>query len=62
MNDPYQMNNVVDQLEFKNIQADLEAQLQAILDKNGDEFLPGEEYMEEWGYHWDSNDSIKAAN
>ena len=62
VNDPYQMNNVVDQLEFKNIQADLEAQLQAILDKNGDEFLPGEEYMEEWGYHWDSNDSIKAAN
>ncbi len=60
VNDPYQINNVVDQPDFKAIQADLEAQLQAILDKNGDEFLPGEEYMKQWGYHWDSNDSIKA--
>ena len=53
------MNNVVDQLKFKTIQAELEVKLQAILDKNGDEFLPGEECMNAWGYHWDDADSIK---
>lgn len=58
-NDPYQMNNVVGQEAYEEIQADLEAKLQVILDKRGDEFLPGEEYMEEWGYHWDGNDSVK---
>ncbi|SNR71176.1 Arylsulfatase A [Lutibacter agarilyticus] len=61
LKDPYQMNNVVDQPEFSTIQADLEVKLLAILDKNGDEFLPGEEYMKQWGYNWDSNDSIKQA-
>ena len=59
LNDPYQMNNVVGQLEFKTIQADLEVKLQAILDKNGDEFLPGEAYMRQWGYDWDGIDSVK---
>ncbi|RXP59348.1 DUF4976 domain-containing protein [Lutibacter sp. HS1-25] len=59
LNDPYQMNNVVGNEAFKNIQADLEVKLKAILDKQGDQFLPGEEYMKKWNYHWDSNDSIK---
>ncbi len=62
LNDPYQLNNVVGQDAYKSIQADLYAELQAILDKHGDEFLPGEDYMEQWGYHWDGSDSLKAKN
>ncbi len=62
VNDPYQMNNVVNQPEFTEIQADLESQLQAILDKNGDEFLPGKVYMEKWGYDYDGKDIIPDHN
>lgn len=54
--DPYQMNNIVGKNEYKAIQADLEAQLNAILQKNGDEFLPAAAYMKAWGYQWDGND------
>ncbi|AJR04519.1 sulfatase family protein [Siansivirga zeaxanthinifaciens] len=59
LNDPYQMNNVVGKEGYKTIQADLEVKLKAILDKQGDQFLPGEEYMKKWNYQWDGSDSDK---
>lgn len=59
LKDPYQMNNLVGNADYAELQADLEAKLQKMLDARGDEFLPGEEYMKAWGYHWDNNDSIK---
>ncbi|MGY6648018.1 sulfatase family protein [Wenyingzhuangia sp. IMCC45574] len=59
VNDPYQLNNQVNKPEFASVQADLEDKLQAILDKNGDEFLPAEVYMKAWGYEWDGIDHLK---
>ncbi|WP_066630683.1 sulfatase family protein [Labilibacter marinus] len=58
-NDTYQLNNLVGNPEYKEVQADLEEKLQKMLDERGDEFLEGAEYMKAWGYHWDRNDSIK---
>jgi len=58
-NDPYQVNNLIGLDEYTFIQSDLEKQLQMWLKKTNDNFLPGEKYMEKWGYSWDQNDSIK---
>lgn len=57
--DPYQLNNLVNNPDYREVQTDLEAKLQKILDKHGDKFLDGAEYMKAWGYHWDNNDSVK---
>ena len=57
--DPYQLNNLVGDEGYAMIQKDLEQKLQAMLDKRGDQFLPGEKYMEAWNYHWDNNDYEK---
>ncbi|WP_418262510.1 sulfatase [Flavobacterium faecale] len=59
LKDPYQLNNVIGKEGYKTIQADLEVKLKAILDKQGDQFLPGEEYMKKWNYQWDGSDSDK---
>lgn len=56
--DPYQMKNLIGLGAYKTIQSDLELQLQDLLQKNNDEFLPGPAYMKQWGYNWDGNDSI----
>ncbi len=60
--DTFQLNNLVNNEKYATLQADLEQKLQKMLDKRGDKFLPGEEYMKEWGYHWDNNDSMKVAH
>ena len=57
--DPYQLENLVNQEEYRDLQKDLDQKLQKMLDKRGDEFLAGEEYMKAWGYHWDHKDSVK---
>ena len=59
LTDPYQMNNLIGLDEYIFIQSDLEKQLQELLEKTNDEFLPGYEYMKRRGYSWDGNDSIK---
>ncbi|MGQ1783622.1 MULTISPECIES: sulfatase family protein [unclassified Saccharicrinis] len=59
LNDPYQLDNLVGNIEYKTLQEDLDAKLQKMLDKRGDQFLDGAEYMKDWGYHWDFKDSIK---
>jgi arylsulfatase A-like enzyme len=60
--DPYQLNNLCDKPEFKELQNDLEVKLQKILKKRGDKFLEGKEYMKAWYYTWDNDDSIKIHN
>lgn len=60
--DPYQMNNLVGIDEYIYIQADMKKQLQNWLKKTNDEFLPGNNYMQKWGYTWDNNDSVKVIN
>lgn len=57
--DPYQMSNLVGTDEYTFIQSDLEQQLQNLLRKTNDSFLPGDEYMKRWNYSWDRNDSVK---
>lgn len=57
--DPYQMNNLIGLDEYTYIQSDLEKQLQELLQKTNDKFLPGHDYMKQWGYIWDGKDSVK---
>ncbi|WP_373519347.1 sulfatase [Pricia sp.] len=52
--DPYQMNNLVGNAEYTDLQSELENRLSARLKENGDEFLPGMTYIQEWGYPVDS--------
>ena len=56
--DPFQMQNLVNRPEVESLQAELESQLQAKLDDRGDEFLPGEKYIEEWGYPLDESGTV----
>lgn len=60
--DPYQLDNLLGKAEYSDLQADLENKLQKMLAERNDNFLPGEDYMKEWGYHWDGSDSVKVAN
>ncbi len=48
--DPYQMNNLVSNPEFADLQTALEKQLRSELDKIGDDFRPAASYLSEWGY------------
>ncbi len=57
--DPFQQNNLVGNPQYTALQAEMEHKLQAILVKHGDQFLPGEDYMKAWHYHWDNKDSVK---
>ncbi len=57
--DPYQMSNLIGTDEYIFIQSDLENQLQNLLHKTNDDFLPGNDYMKMWNYTWDRNDSLK---
>ena len=57
--DPYQMTNLLGADEYVFIQADLENQLQKLLQETNDDFLPANDYMKMWNYTWDRNDSIK---
>lgn len=59
MEDPFQMNNLVNLDEYIYIQSELEKQLQQLLKERNDKFLAGSEYMKMWDYEWDRNDSIK---
>jgi arylsulfatase A-like enzyme len=59
LKDPYQMNNLLGTDEIIFIQSDLEIQLQNLLEKTDDKFLPGAEYMKMWNYAWDKNDSLR---
>jgi len=48
--DPYQLDNLIEREDCADIRADLERRLQAKLDRLGDEFLPGMDYIRKWGY------------
>jgi len=47
--DPYQLDNLIDQPSVAELRAELELQLQGWLDRLGDEFLPGHAYLERDG-------------
>jgi arylsulfatase A-like enzyme len=50
LEDPYQLDNLCGRPEHRALQAELDRHLQELLDARGDEFLPGEAYVERWGY------------
>ncbi|MDE0143137.1 MAG: sulfatase [Caldilineaceae bacterium] len=56
--DPFQLDNLVDRPEVATLQAELESQLQLKLDERGDKFLPGETYVEHWGYTLDETGTV----
>lgn len=57
--DPYQLNNLVNNPAYKDLQASLETRLSEKLKKNKDQFLPADEYMKLWNYTYDNKDSLR---
>ncbi len=49
-NDPYQLNNLVDQPEYQELRKLLHAMMQELLNQTNDRFEPGMNYSNRWGY------------
>lgn len=60
--DAYQMRNLVDDPEFSAIRDKLDDDLRMKLEQQGDEFRPGKDYIEEWGYLVDENGTVPYTN
>jgi arylsulfatase A-like enzyme len=60
--DPYQLTNLVDRPECSQTRAELDALLQRKLEANGDQFLPGSQYVARWGYTVDATGTVPYAN
>ena len=58
--DPYQMDNLVNKADYAVLQQKLENILTEKLKSTHDEFLSGDQYMKQWDYEWDENDSPEA--
>jgi arylsulfatase A-like enzyme len=58
VNDPYQMNNLYNNIEFVELQNELEKKLTQCLEKIGDDFHPRDYYLKKWNYVLD--EKIKA--
>ena len=57
-NDPFQLNNLVNRAELQGLQADLDELLHKKLAERGDEFLPGESYIQKWNYPLDRTGTV----
>lgn len=58
LNDPYQLRNLADSPEHESLRTELDALLQRELDAIGDDFRPGLEYIERWGYPLDDSGTV----
>ena len=56
--DPYQLNNLIGDPQFGDVQANLDSMLRRRLRETGDEFLPGAAYVEKWGYPVDQTGTV----
>jgi len=56
--DPYQLDNLVGKPGSAVVQAELENELQRLLQKTGDSFLQGSAYVEKWGYAVDASGTV----
>jgi arylsulfatase A-like enzyme len=56
--DPFQLNNLVNQVEYKKLQKSLEKALQKELAKRKDDFLPGMDYIKKWNYFVDETETV----
>lgn len=54
--DPYQMNNFVDDPGYEAVRTELDEELQKLLKKTHDEFREADYYMKKWGYTYDDLD------
>lgn len=57
-NDPYQLNNLVDNEDFRNIRESLHTKMLELLVKTNDSFETGMRYIEKWGYVVDETETI----
>lgn len=60
--DPYQENNLVNNPEFMELQNQMDAILMDKLKETNDTFLPADDYMTQWNYLYDSQDSVRKPN
>jgi len=60
--DPYQMRNLVDDSGSKEILEELDLKLTERLNRLGDQFLPGSEYLDKWGYEVDERGTVPYEN
>ncbi|MHB8865302.1 MAG: sulfatase family protein [Pirellulaceae bacterium] len=60
--DPFQLENIVNQPASRDVQAELDALLQQKLRAAGDEFLPGPDYIQRWGYVVDDTGTASYRN
>lgn len=51
--DPYQLNNLVDKVEYSSVQHELESELDRLLKQTNDEFREADYYMKKWNYDYD---------
>ena len=56
--DPFQQNNLIGHKACADIQAHLDAALDDLLHKFEDDFLPGDVYIERWGYVTDDTGTV----
>ena len=57
-NDPYQLDNLVGKVEHQALVNELDARLQRKLDTQGDDFWPGLDYCQRWGYQLDERETV----
>lgn len=60
--DPYQTNNLAALPAHQKLQIQLDEVLQRKLRERGDAFLPGPEYIRQWGYTVDANGTVRYRN
>ncbi len=60
--DPYQLQNLLNNQEYAAVQTELDGSLNALLEKYNDKFLPGEAYLERWGYKADPSGTVPYTN
>ena len=58
LEDPYQMNNLIGSPQGNELLASLDPKLQDMLDRYGDEFLHGDNYVQRWGYTVDEDGTV----
>jgi arylsulfatase A-like enzyme len=56
--DPCQLENLADQPQFARLQADMESLLKRKLAAQHDNFLPGPDYIKQWGYQVDQSGTV----
>jgi len=56
--DPYQLNNLIGKEKYSDIQDELDQKLMQRLKDRNDDFLPGEKYIEKWGYETDERGTV----